>query len=270
MKIYHENEAESCCIERKKFESWFLHWHKRVEIILIEEGECGFLIDTKSYTARQGDIIFINSCVLHQFVPTGNYCTVCVNQFSKSILLANRINFMEIPVHISAEELREKKIFSNVMNIFKNSEEEYSLKLENYESMLNSNNTILYNLLGRHFTKNTDDTIRDIHKLHQLQKIADYIEQNYNQDISLESISKIFNYSPSNISMLFSKHFNINYRDYLNNIRIYNATGILVTTGKSCSEVAMECGFPTIRTFNNVFKKHVGCTPVEYRKKSQL
>ena len=55
---------------------------------------------------------------------------------------------------------------------------------------------------------------------------------------------------------------------YLNHIRVNKAIDLIQNTDLSMTEIAMNCGFETIRNFNRVFKEIMGCTPSEYLRNS--
>ncbi len=106
--------------------------------------------------------------------------------------------------------------------------------------------------------KNTDSST--------LQKILDYCESNYKENISLEDISKELFISKSYISHIFSEKVQMGFRDYINSLRVSFALNHLKDGKLSISEVASECGFESIRSFNRAFKKIYDATPTEYKR----
>ena len=106
--------------------------------------------------------------------------------------------------------------------------------------------------------KNTDSST--------LQKILDYCENNYKENISLEDISKALVISKSHISHIFSEKIKISFRDYLNSLRLSLALNHLKDGKLAITEISAECGFDSIRSFNRAFKKLYQTTPTECRK----
>ena len=70
-------------------------------------------------------------------------------------------------------------------------------------------------------------------------------------------------------SMFFKKVTNQNFKDYLLDVRLNHAQKQLIQSDKSVSMIAMESGFEYASYFVQKFKKKVGLTPLEYRKKYQ-
>lgn len=84
--------------------------------------------------------------------------------------------------------------------------------------------------------------------------------------LSLRDVSDAVDVSENHLSETFSKHFGINFFDYVNGHRILHACILLENDGTSVLEAALECGFNSRSTFNAAFKKHVGATPTQFRK----
>ena len=106
--------------------------------------------------------------------------------------------------------------------------------------------------------KNTDSST--------LQKILDYCESNYKENISLEDISKELFISKSYISHIFSEKVQMGFRDYLNSLRVSFALNHLKDGKLSMSEISTLCGFESIRSFNRAFRKIYQTTPTEYKR----
>lgn len=93
------------------------------------------------------------------------------------------------------------------------------------------------------------------------------INENYNEDISLEWVSEQINISPQYISMLFKQDFGENFLSYLNRIRVEKAKHFLgdKQTFYKINTIGEMVGFNNVNTFMRVFKKYTGMTPGKYR-----
>ena len=69
--------------------------------------------------------------------------------------------------------------------------------------------------------------------------------------------------SRTQLTYLFGKYTGIGINEHINTLRVRHANNLLLQD-RSITEVAMESGFKSIRTFNHVYKKHTGMTPTEY------
>ena len=58
----------------------------------------------------------------------------------------------------------------------------------------------------------------------------------------------------------------VTFLQHINNLRLEAAEDLLKYTKKSCNQIAIEAGFPSARTFNNVFNRKHNMTPLQYRK----
>ena len=93
-----------------------------------------------------------------------------------------------------------------------------------------------------------------------------YIEKNYKNKISLNTVADEVELSPVYLSHIFKKETGENFIDYLNGYRIKAAKELLKETNMSVKEISWEVGFQDATYFSKLFKKIVGIKPAEYRK----
>jgi two-component system response regulator YesN len=93
-----------------------------------------------------------------------------------------------------------------------------------------------------------------------------YINNNYMDDITLESVANEMCISSYYFSKLFKKEANINFIDYLTDIRIKNAKYKIRNTNKSIKQISKEVGYNDPNYFSRVFKKQTGYSPSKYKK----
>lgn len=94
-----------------------------------------------------------------------------------------------------------------------------------------------------------------------------YIAEHYMEEISLSSAAQVVNLSAVYLSRLFKKEEGINFLDYVNQYRIGVAKKLLCDVQYNVLEAADLSGFKNTRYFSKIFKKAVGITPSEYRKR---
>ena len=108
--------------------------------------------------------------------------------------------------------------------------------------------------------KNTSENERIV------QRALLYIRENYtNPDISFKEVADFVGLSTSYLSTLMKKYGNINYNQYLNDVRIEKAKMFLRNKDIKTYEVAFCVGFNSSQYFSSIFKKITGMTPKEYR-----
>ncbi|OUN31893.1 hypothetical protein B5G33_00570 [Blautia sp. An81] len=92
-----------------------------------------------------------------------------------------------------------------------------------------------------------------------------YIEENYQQNISLEEVAGNVFLNKNYLSELFHKEVGCSFSQYLTEVRIEKAKLLLRETHMKVKEIADMTGFDNPSYFIQVFKKTQGCTPNEYR-----
>lgn len=94
--------------------------------------------------------------------------------------------------------------------------------------------------------------------------LMDYIEANY-MTINLNSMARIFNYSPSHLSGLIKSHYGKSFKEILTDIKMAKATELLQKTDYSVTKIAETAGYTDKCYFLRRFKSVYGQTPSEYR-----
>ncbi len=95
--------------------------------------------------------------------------------------------------------------------------------------------------------------------------IIQYCYQNYDGDISLQSIADALHISRYYISHLFSRRLRIGFNDYINHLRISKACELLKSGHLSVTEIAYAVGYNSTRSFDRCFSAIKGTTPKAYR-----
>ena len=98
-----------------------------------------------------------------------------------------------------------------------------------------------------------------------LESAKHYIDKNYNTDISLSDIAGYVYISTSHFARAFKKEYNTSPIQYLLTLRIEKAKTLLEETNLKVGDIASTVGFSAQQRFNDIFKKHMGLSPSEYR-----
>jgi len=115
----------------------------------------------------------------------------------------------------------------------------------------------------------TEDGGKQKHFVSLIDEVKRYIDTNFHNDISRESVAEMFNISPGYLSRLFSKESDIKFNEYLKYSRISRSRTLLTNTNIKINEVSEKCGFTDTNYFCKVFREVNGCTPLEYRRKNK-
>ena len=74
-------------------------------------------------------------------------------------------------------------------------------------------------------------------------------------------------YNRTYVSTLFKNTMGINFHDYLTRVRLSMAIDQLAVTEKNITQIAIDCGFSDLKTFNHRFRSVFGYLPAEYRQR---
>lgn len=98
------------------------------------------------------------------------------------------------------------------------------------------------------------------------ENICRYVEENFGSPLRLQTIAKEFGYNYTYLGRLFKKEKNMSFTTYVDQVRIKHAK-MLLDKNVSVSQTAQNTGFNDIDYFTKKFKKYVGCSPSEYKKR---
>ena len=98
---------------------------------------------------------------------------------------------------------------------------------------------------------------------------VEYVAQNFREKVSLEKMAYDLCVSKYVLSRMFAKTFHCNFSKYVNGVRLNYAAAALENTIDSITNICLDCGFESQRTFNRVFKDRYKITPREYRKRME-
>lgn len=107
----------------------------------------------------------------------------------------------------------------------------------------------------------------DIDKISE--NVVSYIEKNYTEHIKLSDICSKIGYSVPYVSKCFKDNLNMTFSCYLQKVRVENACRLLANTDKNVADISESVGYNDIKFFNKTFKKIIGTTPREYRRKTK-
>ena len=258
------------------------HIHDEIELIYMLDGEMNFYSRNNCYKIRKNEIILINSFVPHSSVDIGGdeVTRFCLVQFDPKVIyrsnLFNQLKYLtpfvnESPDFITTFDLRESDKYNELSVLLLSIVSEYEKKELAYELEILS---ILYRILTLFYrwgifqynrSPYTDNTDFPAENLEKLKTILEYVENNYNEDLTLDKVCAIANYSYHYFCKLFKRATGKTFIQYLNFVRISNAERLLITTDLKVTDILLKTGFSSFSYFNRVFKDIKKCTPSVYR-----
>ncbi len=183
------------------------------------------------------------------------YLPLYAKRFSASFLTEN-VDIQDVPafekIYMIKKAIEIKKYFTEIIeeycekNIFANEKISSLLKIS------------LTQLARDSLSENTlsTDSIAN--------QILQYIKGHCTENITNDTIGKIYGYHPNYINSLFLNKTGITLHKYLLNCRVDFACYLMEKSSKTISEIAQECGFSSVCYFSRYFKKCKGMSPSRF------
>ena len=257
-----------------------LHWHNNVEICFFLQGGFRARVDGEYYEVQNQDLILLNSGQMHYVGENSvgehrGITLVADMDFWENI--CPDLNELEFDLDICSERVPELKHL--MTRLYDTSCVYYYAKVLHGESALSSRELMqlhglvcmIYYTLTKYFSR--PRTMSPYGKLSvqrsNLQDIIQYINCHYTEQLMLKEIAQLHNVSCEHLSRIFRKSLGMTFKEYLNTIRLNHACRMLIHTNLGTLEIAMEAGFPDLRSFGQQFDRAYHMTPKEYRRRYQ-
>ena len=237
-----------------------VHWHDEIEILYFIKGEGVISCNLKEYNVKKGDIVFINGKELHTGCMRGYdsvyYCIHVNTEFFHNKIGNEYIVFCNIINDKRCQELLESIIDKTQETGYKSM---IAVKKSMYE---------LLSVIGESYVSSamSEETYKKQFKsLDTFNSAIEYIDRNFDKDLSVRSIANHFFLSSSYFAHLFKMKANKGVIEYINELRISHAKSLLEKENLSISEIACRVGFDDINYFSRKFKVITGMTPSKYK-----
>lgn len=247
--------------------SFLSHWHKEIELIYVSAGSCRINVGDQSFLAKGGDLVICDSGSIHYSDSYEEKNTLHFLIFDPGIIsTVYEFSRFTCP-HVTRTQLEEYGLAVMLEELFKTVERELTERESYYQDIVKARLREFWYLLKRRLPRESSQTA-SYHKrtaqLYDFQKLLSYMEEHYNENITLEYAAEQMNFSPSHFSKIFKRLTGINFVNYVNMLRVEKAMELLQSTPKKMTEIGLSCGFNNVRTFNRVFKEVTGYTPSQF------
>ncbi|MFT5232868.1 MAG: AraC-like DNA-binding protein [Candidatus Krumholzibacteriia bacterium] len=116
-----------------------------------------------------------------------------------------------------------------------------------------------------------DEEGNTVHASHDLQDYraeyaCRYVLAHYSENINRDKMADTVNLSPGYFSNLFRSEVGMSFSDYLIQVRVENAKGLLRRFDLSVDAISRKCGFNSLAHFSRTFKDRCGLSPLKFRK----
>lgn len=256
-------------------ESYPLHHHGAVEIIMCEENNYQVIVNDQKYLLNVGDVLIIPPHMLHEII--------CDKEGARFIFLINldllsdyhdykTLNPLFMSPYLCNAKTR-PEIYQQIYSTLKQMVSIYFSNDIFWESSIYSLLLKILVIIGQdHFSSIHNDTSsmpsanKQREHYEKFANLLNYIDANYTEELTLEQAADFIGFSKFHFTRLFKQYTNTTFYDYLCHKRIQAAQSLL-TMDIPITDIAFQTGFNNLTTFCRCFKKCTNCSPTEYRNK---
>ncbi len=271
--VWYPGNIPILCWINRESSNWPRHWHPAVEIIMPIDGGYTVLTNENRYELSEGDILLLPPGEMHELIaPPEGYRLIVMFDYAA----INRIpgfsalsSLLTQPIPVTQTDDAEiyeqcRDILVSIINLYADDGSYWDMSIDAYLIHL----MVLLNKYykGKNELLSKMSSVRQTEYMQKFNSVFEYIDQHYMEDIDLETVAKSSGFSKFHFSRIFKQITNSSFNDYLNNRRIQAAVALLSTSALPITEIALMSGFPSISTFNRVFRSIKHCTPSEFKK----
>jgi len=246
------------------------HFHTEIEVVLVKSGSVEVTCAGNAFKADKGDICIFMPGEIHSFSsPEDNHLYIlklyCRNSVEKTDFSLLRISGNPIKKTDSSCDL----LTARIEKLAK----EMTEKAPGYAYAASAAAADMIAFILRRLSPspiNPDEHKRHLSEVALLDSVNGLIESRYFESIELEDAAKYCSLSKYYFAHLFKNTVGTTFYEYLTLYRLERAVPLLLDTGKKISEIALDCGFSNIRSFNRAFRRVYKKSPGEYRAERQL
>ena len=254
--------------------SFMWHWHPEIEITYVQKGTMCYKVNHMVYHLKEGDIVFNNSGALHSgTMENQKDCTYIPVTFDSRLIYGffqSTVNSKYVDpviqdsmlpaICIDQSEPWHKPFREYLLRIIDLDEK----KPDFYELDITICLQSMWRLLLEHITYEPQASRENSLEYDRIKKILSYIEENYQNKITLNDIAGHIHLCESECTRLFKRHMNTTLFAFLQEYRIERSLEFL-QDDQPVSAVADKAGFSDPNYYSKVFAKIKGCSPREYR-----
>jgi len=255
--VFYEQRSENQFIGLICDHPFPAHVHDPVEIVCPTSGDLSMTISGKQYNLMPGDIAVVFPSIPHSYDTVSEdiqgltliFLPDTISEFSRTF----RTMVPSAPILLKRDKAPELNVV--IRNLMKLSTQESSPLQLGY----------LHLFLAYLFTCITLQPIEKHVQSNLSYQVLHYISEHFTEPLSLENTAHALGISRIHLSHIFSQQLHINFRQYINTLRIDRACFLLRDPGYSISQIAYLCGYGNPRTFHRAFLTQCGMPPNQYR-----
>lgn len=247
------------------------HWHNDFELLFVIKGNIKLNYNKEDIYLVEGSVFLINSNVVHS-LESYEENLLLVIQMPKEIFYTSNQSYNYIDFKFITFNEKYTTSYREVTNLLAQLTLLYINKNEKNKMLLRSEFYRVIHIISQYIVdeNSPQNKILQTKNLVRIIEIINTANQKFKENISLTEYAEIFELTPEYLANYFKRYTNISFMNYINNLRVEEAKQLILTTEKSMTDIALECGFSSVKSFNTMFKKMVGATPSTIRKNKNV
>jgi len=237
------------------------NWHRNLEILWILKGSGKVQYGKHSHTVREGDIVIVNSGVLHRPYSEEwmQYCVIIVDeQFCEE----NGLDTTYRTYTECFQDAQTERLLKNAAAHMK----EYTAGADFLSiarvrlAMLE----LMIEITAHHSCIREAETEKNTPSEEHVKRVLEYLNDNYTDHITLDELADLCGVTKQHLAREFKRVTGQTICTYTNMLRCKKAE-VALADGMSVTEAALESGFESLSYFSRTYKKLMGTVPSKNR-----
>ncbi len=254
------------------FGKYDLHYHSFWEIDYVTHGAGVNIFENTTYSFEPGDIYIIHPYEMHNAFPDDEIELFCI-QFSESSVVRSVFSDADYSGELAhprfATVIRASDPhYAEAQSIILRTLDEWKERRTGWKPAVRLCLAQLFLELLRNFP--APEGSEPVSRANRgILQALNYINANYTRKITLEQAAREALMNKNYFCTVFKQQMGCTYYRYVNTLRLHYACTLLKSTERSVKDIALECGFSDISTFNKAFRKAYGVSPGDYRRSDE-
>ena len=243
------------------------HYHHYFEMCYVAENECYINLEGMNYRVSEGDF-----CIVP---PSAKHCEMGLKKKKEFQIMWFVLEGSRLRINLMLD--RHKNSYDNVdhldielpvylMNLLPFILKTYRQNQSRWVDITKGAFLTLFSFIADLAEKGGKETDATWHEK-ILGEAIEYLNANYNRELTLDEIASKIGFSPNYFSSLFKEHSGVSIFEYVNKIRVEKAKELLKDPKYRVKEVSDMLGYSSQYYFSTVFKKLTKTSPEKYRLK---
>ncbi len=231
------------------------HINAELEVLFVEKGSVSVMYERKTEILGVGDAMLIFPYRLHGFSPRAGakarvlmFSLPIANDFYETYKVKNYETYRFRPAP-------EVVVFMyHALEKYREGKDGFMIK------------SLFYALMSSFTSCNTEQTRANAVGTDITRRTMEYIYDRLNEPLTLSQIASALGINKTALGHIFEDYIGVPLKPLLINMRMEKALLLLEQTDLTITQIAYECGFGSLRTFNRIFASRMNCSPTDFRK----